>query len=189
MTDQGDLFRDAPPPSGGVPIRARRLDLPEIERIVDRAFNGEVSLQALMDRAMFGGVGEPENVTWGDWPDHAIDAWDAATSLYRERTREAEREREEAEQRLMREVAWQCVEEAVPPGRAFPSLAHVHNADIPRPPDMQGRSFMRELINKQHWQFAGRGGSRRVVRAPCVECGRVVRVRDLEDRYCPDCSA
>lgn len=160
----------------------------DVRAVVERALHGDGTLAELMDIALFGGHEDREDVTWGDWPDHAIEAWDTATALFRDRSRAREEATLEREALVRRELAWECVEAAVPPGSVFPALPHVRNHEIPRPSAMGTKAFMRELIEKQCWTFAGRGRSRRVVLAPCVACGTVARPRDLSGRLCPECA-
>ncbi len=189
MHTQLDAFADEDQHDGGEPLRASRLSEADVRKIVDRALRGDGTLIDLMYTALFGSTEGRDGITWGDWPEHAVEAWDAATALFRDRHRVRDRVAEEAEALIRREVAWECLEAAVPFGRVFPSLAGVRNHEIPRPPDTGLRAFMRELIEKQHWTFAGRGRSRRVVLAPCLACGTVVRPKHLSGRLCPDCAA
>lgn len=157
----------------------------EVERVVEAAFSGEASLEKLVNKALFGTRKLPSSMTWGDWPQYAIDAWDLAVKLFTQRVKELEASPTPV---VSRREAWDAVEQAVPEGRSFPSLAHVRNREVPLPSGVDRRTFFRTLLQEQGWAFAGRGGSRRVVRAPCVSCGVVVKARAVVSRQCPECA-
>jgi len=173
---------------------------------VERALRGEV-LDHLMMPELFPG-GTPE--LWRDWPLAAREAWDDAAHRFTMRFRALSeqhegrplvdrREMDHRRQYRRREhvrltlaQAWSAVEASMahPDPRVrltWLDLTLRLAALVGGHPIVRQRAAQHQIRSRLGFEFGGRPGVRRILRAPCIVCGEVVEAREIEDRTCGGC--
>lgn len=167
----------------------RRLSASDIDALVERYQAGEAPLDHLVNAALWG-RNEDRPRMWRDWPKHAREAWELAIRRDREIAAWGVRtpiERGQTREHLTLKQAWDAIEAAAPDPARWWELPNVTWSDLRLPDAFSMRTIHYQLVDCQGWMLRGRGRHRRVIAAPCVQCGTKTHVSYLERRLCPTC--
>lgn len=161
----------------------------EIRFVVSQVVVEEVlPLDVALTQAIWAGEEPPE--IWGDWPPEAIEAWSMGCDLYSEMKHGLLLSKSWSRNCLTLEVSWSAVLALSPGGSTrWWDLSGVTWADFGRRLATTPRKAayrMRSL----GWRFVGRGMNvpdRRIVRAPCRNCGSIWTPYEFSDYRGPCC--
>jgi hypothetical protein len=173
-------------PSADAPtLTAKVLDADDIDRLVKRSFRkGQPCLFDLFNRAVFGPRYRHQDVYWSQWPMHARASWTLAIARYRE-LRAGGASRPKARTVTLADT-WAAIEE-LGTGPWW-RLRDVTHHDFARELSVGPRAVPYWLVIRHNWHLVGRGEKRRIVAAPCAECGSVVPVAEVQCRRCAVCA-
>lgn len=158
--------------------------------LVEAALAGDGPLDRLVTEHLFGGRGP---TLWGDWPDHAKDAWRHAVALWR-----LERGQTVWVPPIARDVVYptvaeswsafrDAVSEIVPPGLDWWVIPNVSWGDIASHLGISATATSYHL-GVLGWKFQGVYRTRTVVAAPCLECGQPCPAEGIDAGRGPCCS-
>jgi hypothetical protein len=151
-----------------------------IRDVVEKSIRDGILYDDAMNKALFPN-GTPQ--WWGQWPEEARRAWDRGASLYLQLRPIAPRAKRDA---VTLERAWTAIETSMK--RKDPD-ARLSWRDIGGNLGISGRAA-RSMIEPLGFVLEGRNYTRRLIAAPCISCGEVVKLKGMaEGRKCRNCNA
>jgi hypothetical protein len=161
----------------------------ELKQIVIGVLKGE---SGPLDDVITGVIfGENKPEVWGQWPPEAIRTWSLACQLYYDLLQDEEETEWARGSRndLTLPTSWRAILAVCPDRKKWWQLPGVTWAKIGERIGIPSRlaSYRMERLG---WRLAGSGmhvPDRRVIEAPCVNCGQVWTPNDIRGRHGPCC--
>lgn len=165
----------------------RGLTNEEIMDVALRAIDGEDALDRLVCLEVFGNPKGPK--LWAYYSEEAIESWDESVRMYdalrEEMALTGDRKRKENVRRITIDEAWAALlhtskEEAQ--GEDKFSWARVGEIL-----GIGARAAQYQLLQRMGFKVKGTSDRRGVYAGPCLECGRVVKLKELTNLVCERC--